>query len=103
MPPVAAKAKSKNKLNPLPTKVTYLPAGVFKARCLKLMDEVNASGGEIVITKRGKPVAKLTPMPKKVPSLFGCMKGMAEELGDIMAPTGVTWDEIIDEWDELNK
>ncbi len=39
-----------------------IPAGEFKAKCLKLMDEVNATGEELVITKRGKPVARLVPI-----------------------------------------
>ena len=39
-----------------------IPAGGFKARCLKLMDRVRATRRPIVITKRGKPVARLVPM-----------------------------------------
>ena len=42
-----------------------IAAGEFKARCLKLMDEVQATGEEVVITKRGKPVAKLVPVKKE--------------------------------------
>ena len=38
-----------------------ISAGEFKAKCLKLMDEVNESGIPIVITKRGKPVSRLVP------------------------------------------
>ncbi|MCY4036554.1 MAG: type II toxin-antitoxin system Phd/YefM family antitoxin [bacterium] len=38
-----------------------IPAGEFKAKCLKLMDEVNETGVPIVITKRGKPVSRLLP------------------------------------------
>jgi prevent-host-death family protein len=38
-----------------------IPAGEFKAKCLKLMDQVARSGVPIVITKHGKPVAKLVP------------------------------------------
>lgn len=38
-----------------------LAAGEFKATCLALMDEVAATGREVIITKRGKPVAKLVP------------------------------------------
>lgn len=36
-------------------------AGEFKAKCLQLMDEVNRQGIELIITKRGQPVAKLVP------------------------------------------
>lgn len=41
---------------------TQIPAGEFKAHCLQLMDEVAATGQTLIITKRGKPVAKLVPL-----------------------------------------
>ncbi len=75
------------------TEPLEIPAGEFKANCLKLMDQVRESGREIVITKRGKPVAKLVPLePKERPPLFGCMKGSIEILGDIISPIDVEWD-----------
>jgi prevent-host-death family protein len=40
-----------------------IPAAVFKAECLKLMDEVARTGQPVVITKHGKPVAQLVPIP----------------------------------------
>ena len=46
-----------------------MKASEFKAKCLKLMDEVAENGGEIVITKNGKPVAKLTAFHGNAPSL----------------------------------
>ena len=53
-----------------------IPAGIFKAKCLRLMDEVQKYRKEITITKFGKPVAKLVPIKEKMPSSgFGCMKG----------------------------
>jgi len=66
-------------------------AGQFKAKCLKLMDEVSIRRGEIVITKRGKPVARLVPCEGKMPPLYGRMKGTITFLGDIVAPTGEKW------------
>ena len=48
-----------------------LKASEFKARCLKLMDEVQKTGEEIVITKNGKPVSKLVPFRVKAASLYG--------------------------------
>ena len=45
----------------LPTGTRTMKASEFKAKCLKLMDEVAESGEEIIITKNGKPVAKLAP------------------------------------------
>lgn len=66
-----------------------MAAGKFKARCLELMRDVEATHREIVITKHGKPVARLVPVgraPRR--RAFGCMKGTATILGDIVAPTG---------------
>jgi len=70
-----------------------MPAAEFKARCLKLMDQVQATGRPIVITKRGRPVAKLVPAEEAKPDreIFGCMKGSIEILGDIVRPTGEEW------------
>ena len=70
-----------------------IAAGKFKSVCLKLLDDVNITRKEIVITKRGKPVAKLVPADKKSPRpLFGYMKGTVEILGDIVSPTGEKWE-----------
>ncbi len=70
-----------------------IPAGEFKARCLKLMDEVNAKHIEIVITKHGKPVARLAPAAAdEAPDIFGSMRGTVKILGDIVGPAGVKWD-----------
>jgi len=54
----------------------HLSAAQFKATCLELMDRVRETGVEYVVTKHGKPVAKLVPYtdPDKKP-LFGSMKG----------------------------
>jgi prevent-host-death family protein len=51
-------------------------AAVFKAKCLELMDRVRETGVEYVVTKHGKPVAKLVPFAEKArPSFFGSLKG----------------------------
>ena len=51
-------------------------AGEFKAKCLKLMDRVRETGVEYVVTKHGKPVAKLVPFTENArPSFFGSLKG----------------------------
>jgi prevent-host-death family protein len=68
-----------------------IPAGVFKAECLKLMDEVARTGRILVITKHGKPVAQLTPVPADSASLFGYMKGTVTIKGDIVSATDETW------------
>jgi prevent-host-death family protein len=70
---------------------TTIPAGEFKAKCLKLLDEVAEKRETLVITKHGKPVAQLVPIPPRK-SLFGSMKGTGEILGDIISPIDVEWD-----------
>ena len=56
-----------------------IPAGKFKAQCLGIMDEVGACGGEVIITKRGKPVAKLVAIDDThCEPVYGCMAGTAE-------------------------
>jgi prevent-host-death family protein len=74
-------------------------AGEFKAKCLHLLDEVQQSRREIVITKRGKPVARLVPVAEEQPTIFGRMKGTVKILGDIVSPTGEKWfAESGDDW-----
>ncbi len=70
-----------------------IPAGEFKARCLQLMDEVQETGRELVITKRGRPVARLVPVVNAPPRVvFGCMDGSVTVLADIVAPLGEQWE-----------
>ena len=52
-----------------------IKAGEFKAKCLKLMDEVAETGQSIVITKNGTPVARLAPVIRKPKTLFGALAG----------------------------
>jgi antitoxin (DNA-binding transcriptional repressor) of toxin-antitoxin stability system len=56
------------------------------------MDEVQETHGEIIITKRGKPVARLVPVSDETPPLFGSMKGTVKILGDVVAPIDEEWD-----------
>ena len=65
-------------------------AGEFKARCLKLLDEVAQTRQPLIITKHGKPVAQLTPLPPKK-SPFGLMAGSVLYEGDIISPIDVEW------------
>ena len=69
-----------------------MKASEFKAKCLRLMDEVAEDGGEIVITKHGKPVAKLTAFQERPESLFGAGRGRMKILGDIISPLDVEWE-----------
>ena len=65
----------------------------FKARCLELLDGVGTRGDEIIITKRGKPIAQIGPIRPDVPELKGMYAGRAKILGDI-----VNFD-LADEWE----
>ena len=69
-----------------------LKASEFKARCLKLMDEVAESGKEIVITKNGRPISRLVPYRNKPRAPFGRDRDKIRILGDIVEPTGVVWE-----------
>jgi prevent-host-death family protein len=70
-----------------------IAAGRFKAECLKLMDHVNKTHEEIIISKRGKPVAKLVPVESEpTRSIFGFMKNTVGKENDIVNPTGEQWD-----------
>ena len=66
-----------------------IPAGRFKAQCLSLLDRVRPEG--IVITKHGRPVAKLIPIGASSAALIGRLKGKIRIKGDILS-TGVRWD-----------
>ncbi len=65
-------------------------ASEFKAKCLKLMDQVAETGETLVITKNGRPVAELRPIKKRVKTLFGLHKGRIT--GDIISPIDVEWE-----------
>jgi prevent-host-death family protein len=69
-----------------------IPAGEFKSKCLQVIDEVQRLRMPIIITKRGKPVAKLVPLDEHAESFIGSMEGTMEIVGDIVAPIGVSWE-----------
>ncbi len=69
-----------------------IKASEFKAKCLKLMDEVARTGEPLVITKNGEPIAQLSPLTKRPKSLWGAHKGLIEIKGDIISPIDVDWE-----------
>ena len=73
-----------------------VPAGKFKAECLRIMDEVAAGGRPVVITKRGKPVARLVPAASAATDVMGVLEGKVEIRGDIVKPalTPKQWGEL---------
>ena len=63
-----------------------MPAGEFKARCLRVMEDVRSTGEAVIVTKKGKPVAKMVPAETKPREVLGCLAGVLEILGDIESP-----------------
>lgn len=82
----------KAKHQPKQPSQSTIPAGQFKTHCLKLMDEIAERGGEIVITKHGKPVAKLVPVDDEIPDGRGSMRGtVIYHDDDIVSPDHEAW------------
>lgn len=79
-----------------------MPAGEFKAKCLALMDQVKDTGGRVIITKYGHPVAMLAPCPpsQEVPILLGSCRDEIKFYAEAAQPTsGEEWErEWIDDW-----
>jgi prevent-host-death family protein len=70
-----------------------IAAGHFKAQCLKLMDQVQQTKEEVIITKHGVPVARLVPMDAEPrDSIIGWMKDSVSITGDIIGPLDETWE-----------
>lgn len=69
-----------------------MAAGTFKAKCLKVMDDVSKFHQEIVITKHGRPVAKIVPYEQKNTGFFGMLHGSVNIKGDIVKSTGEKWE-----------
>lgn len=70
-----------------------ISAAQFKARCLSIMDQVNQTHEEVIVTKHGRPVVKIVPVSKEpTRDLFGFMKGTATINGDIVDSFDESWD-----------
>ena len=67
-------------------------ASEFKSKCLKIMDEVAASGEEVVVTKNGVPVGKFVPYRRKPKTLRGLHAGQVRASDDLVATTGEAWE-----------
>jgi prevent-host-death family protein len=63
-----------------------MPAGEFKARCLRVMEEVRKYRTPVVITKKGRQVARLVPIDAPAADVFGCMASTARIVGDVEKP-----------------
>ena len=70
-----------------------MAAAEFKARCLELMDRVRETGTEYVITKHGRPVARLVPVRElSKQSLFGALRGTVLEYERPLDPIDADYD-----------
>ena len=76
-----------------PAHSAQVSAGEFKTHCLRLMDEVAATRSELVITKRGKPIARLVPVDEIVTDSFGVLRGSVVLHDNIVAPDHDSWNE----------
>ena len=63
-----------------------MAAAVFKAQCLSVMDDICASGETVVVTKRGRPVVCVTPVPGPGGPFLGRLKGLFSVQGEITDP-----------------
>ncbi len=73
-----------------------IAAGSFKSKCLALMDEVQAKRETVVITKHGKPVAKLVPVTNETDEIYNFLAGKGTVTGDVVSPAFSP-----EEWGEL--
>jgi prevent-host-death family protein len=78
--------------------VKRMAAGNFKARCLAVMDQVLETGEPVLITKHGKPVAKLVPAQNNADDIFGYMAGKVKVVGDIVGPVTP-----LEDWESQSK
>ena len=69
-----------------------ISASEFKAKCLHLMDEINKTGKEIIITKNGKPVSILKPYRAIPKTLFGLHKDKLQSKDSLIEALDITWD-----------
>ena len=71
-----------------------MAAGSFKAKCLAVMDEVQARRETVVITKRGRPVVKLVPADQDTDTIYSFLRGKGAMVGDIISPAIEDWGEL---------
>jgi prevent-host-death family protein len=69
-----------------------MAAGTFKAHCLTVIKQVQATGEPVVVTKRGAPVVRVVPAESEKNDIFGLMAGRVKIVGDIESPIPVQWE-----------
>jgi antitoxin (DNA-binding transcriptional repressor) of toxin-antitoxin stability system len=78
------------------SKMKKMAAGSFKVHCLSVMDEVQAKRETVLITKHGKPVAKLVPADQGSEDIYDFLAGKGAITGDVISPalSGEDWGEL---------
>jgi prevent-host-death family protein len=73
-----------------------MAAGEFKSRCLSVMETVRTTREPVLITKRGRPVARLVPAEESPRPFLGRLEGVVKIIGDIESPVvpPETWDAL---------
>jgi prevent-host-death family protein len=66
----------------MPTRDVTMPAGEFKARCLRVMEQVSRTRRPVTITKRGRPVVRLVPVDRESDAFFGSLRDRITVHGD---------------------
>jgi prevent-host-death family protein len=69
-----------------------LGAGEFKSKCLALLDEVERTGQSLIVTKRGRPVARLAPVRRRDDGRIASLRGSVVFQDDLVSPTGAEWE-----------
>ncbi len=71
----------------------------FKATCIQVLEQVRRTGHEVVVTKKGRPIALISPPPvvDKISDWIGSFKGRGQIIGDIVSPSSSE-----DEWESLS-
>jgi len=66
-----------------------IAAGEFKARCLALLDRVAVTGEPLIVTKRGRPVARVVPLQHPTAT---SLRGSVTVRADVVTPVLDSWD-----------
>ena len=67
-------------------------ASQLKARCSAILEQVVERRQAVVVTRRGRPVARIVPIESEPRSLFGFARGTITVRGDVIAPIDVEWE-----------
>ena len=82
--------------------VKMIPISEFRQKCLSLLPAISEGGGEIIVTRRGKPLAVVSPLRKDAPnSIYGLYADGEIDYPDPASPyySDDEWDEVVDAWD----